>query len=31
MRLASQSALDTKMRHHGERIVRASPWSKTPV
>jgi serine/threonine-protein kinase len=29
MRLASQSALDTKMRTHGERIVRAAPWSKT--
>ena len=28
MRLASQSALDQKMRTHGERIVRAAPWSK---
>ena len=29
MRLASQNALDQKMRVHGERIVRASPWSKS--
>ncbi len=28
MRLASQGALDQKMRTHGERIVRAAPWSK---
>ncbi len=28
MRLASQGALDPKMRTHGERIVRAAPWSK---
>jgi hypothetical protein len=28
MRLASQNALDPKMRTHGERIVRAAPWSK---
>ena len=28
MRLASQGALDSKMRTHGERIVRVAPWSK---
>ncbi|MDB4935196.1 MAG: serine/threonine protein kinase [Labilithrix sp.] len=28
MRLASQNALDAKMRAHAERIVRAAPWSK---
>jgi hypothetical protein len=28
MRLASQGVLDPKMRAHGERIVRAAPWSK---
>ncbi len=28
MRLASQNALDQKMRTHGERIVRAAPWAK---
>jgi len=31
MRLAARNALDTKMRTHGERIVRAAPWSKTVV
>ena len=28
MRLAAKGSLDTKMRTHGERIVRAAPWSK---
>jgi serine/threonine-protein kinase len=29
MRLASKNSLDGKMRTHGERIVRAAPWSKS--
>jgi serine/threonine-protein kinase len=29
MRLASRNSLDGKMRTHGERIVRAAPWSKS--